>query len=190
MKRILISFSMIAVVAAVGVGATRAFFSDSVASTGNTFTAGTLSLSVDGTHSAGTGKFVLGNIKPGDDTTTNSTSSSTSYSIVNTGSINGFLNLVGDSVAVTPGSGPAHVSNGHSLGDLLTVTVKAGASTLYTGTLTGLASAAPLNVPLAAGASTTVKVDYSWVSSAFDNGAQGDSALVGLGFNLSQNTLP
>lgn len=47
MKKILLSLSMIAVVAVVGVGATGAFFSDSETSTGNTFTAGAIDLGVD-----------------------------------------------------------------------------------------------------------------------------------------------
>ena len=47
MKKILLSLSMIAAVAVVGVGATGAFFSDSETSTGNTFTAGAIDLTVD-----------------------------------------------------------------------------------------------------------------------------------------------
>lgn len=47
MKKILISVSVIAVVAAVAIGATTAFFSDTETSTGNTFTAGAIDLKVD-----------------------------------------------------------------------------------------------------------------------------------------------
>jgi len=46
-KKILISLAMIAAVAAVVVGATTAYFSDVETSTGNTFTAGTIDLTVD-----------------------------------------------------------------------------------------------------------------------------------------------
>lgn len=46
-KRILISGSIIAVVAAVVIGATGAFFSDDEVSTGNTFTAGAIDLKID-----------------------------------------------------------------------------------------------------------------------------------------------
>ena len=49
MKKILLSLSMIAVVAVVGVGATGAFFSDTETSTNNTFTAGAIDLKVDST---------------------------------------------------------------------------------------------------------------------------------------------
>lgn len=48
MLRIVKSLLTIMVVAIVAVGATGAYFSDQVTSTGNTFTAGTLELNVDG----------------------------------------------------------------------------------------------------------------------------------------------
>jgi len=47
MKKILLSVSVIAVVAAVVLGVTTAFFSDTETSTGNTFTAGSLDLKID-----------------------------------------------------------------------------------------------------------------------------------------------
>lgn len=49
MKKILISISVIAAVAAVVFGVTTAFFSDTETSTGNTFTAGSIDLKVDNT---------------------------------------------------------------------------------------------------------------------------------------------
>lgn len=47
MKKVLVSLSVIALVAIVAVGATRAYFSDTASITGNTITAGTLDLKVD-----------------------------------------------------------------------------------------------------------------------------------------------
>ncbi len=47
MKRILVSMLTIAIVAVVGFGVTRAFFSDTETSTGNTITAGSIDISVD-----------------------------------------------------------------------------------------------------------------------------------------------
>jgi len=44
MKKILISLAIIGVVAAIGIGATVAYFTDTETSTGNTFTAGTMNL--------------------------------------------------------------------------------------------------------------------------------------------------
>lgn len=49
MKKILLSLAIIAVVAAIGIGATVAYFSDTEASIGNTITAGKLELMVDST---------------------------------------------------------------------------------------------------------------------------------------------
>lgn len=49
MKRILLSVAVIGAVAAIVVGATTAYFSDTETSQGNTFTAGTLDLKVDNT---------------------------------------------------------------------------------------------------------------------------------------------
>lgn len=48
MKKVLISLAAIGIVAAIAVGATVAYFSDTETSTGNTFTAGTIDISVDG----------------------------------------------------------------------------------------------------------------------------------------------
>lgn len=47
MKRILISLSIIGLVSAVAFGATRAYFSDTETSSGNTFTAGAIDLKID-----------------------------------------------------------------------------------------------------------------------------------------------
>lgn len=48
-KKIIVSLSIVAAVAAITVGATTAFFSDTETSTGNTFTAGSIDLKVDNT---------------------------------------------------------------------------------------------------------------------------------------------
>jgi len=48
-KKILISLSVIGLVAAIVVGGTIAYFSDTETSTGNTFTAGAIDLKVDNT---------------------------------------------------------------------------------------------------------------------------------------------
>lgn len=49
-KKIIVSLSIVAAVAAVAVGATTAFFSDTETSTDNTFTAGAIDLTVDSTQ--------------------------------------------------------------------------------------------------------------------------------------------
>lgn len=84
MKKIIVSLSIIAVVAAIAIGATTAYFSDTETSTGNTFTAGALDLQVDytGYYNTPVGSnpivhwtlkdldaekfFNFGDVKPGD----------------------------------------------------------------------------------------------------------------------------
>jgi len=95
-KKILISLSVIAVVAAIAVGGTIAYFNDTETSTGNTFTAGTLNLKV-GDNDPTDWNFQVGGIKPGD-------SGSKEVVLQNTGSIDGYLhitfaNLVDDDVS-------------------------------------------------------------------------------------------
>jgi predicted ribosomally synthesized peptide with SipW-like signal peptide len=64
MKKILgLLIALIAVIAMVGVG-TWSFFNDVVTSTGNTISAGTLTLTVDG--ATGTGHFAITKVKPSD----------------------------------------------------------------------------------------------------------------------------
>jgi len=63
MKKILISVSVIAAAAAVVIGATTAYFSDTETSTGNTFTAGVIDISVDG-ENPWTKTYTLADMKP------------------------------------------------------------------------------------------------------------------------------
>ena len=77
-KKILMSFGVIAIVAAIAIGGTVAYFSDTETSTGNTFTAGSIDLKIDLTRDgtrifdlkdlvAGTDKFFnYVDVKPGD----------------------------------------------------------------------------------------------------------------------------
>jgi len=65
MKKIIISLSIMAMVAGVVIGATSAYFSDTETSTGNTFTAGTIDIKVDDTN-PWTGTYSIPDIKPGE----------------------------------------------------------------------------------------------------------------------------
>lgn len=66
MKKILISLSIITAVAAVVIGATTAYFSDTETATGNTFTAGTIDISVaaNGTPWSENYHYALDDMKP------------------------------------------------------------------------------------------------------------------------------
>ena len=65
-KKIIISLSVIGAVAAIAVGGTIAYFSDTETSSGNTFTAGTLNLTVNTNDGTNTVVFNVSDVKPGD----------------------------------------------------------------------------------------------------------------------------
>jgi len=65
MKKILLSLAMIAMVSTVAVGATRAYFSASESNIDNTFSTGTLDISLAEFMSW---EFPFTNMKPGDET--------------------------------------------------------------------------------------------------------------------------
>ncbi len=69
MKKILISLSIIGAVAAIAVGGTIAYFSDTKTSTGNTFTAGTLIFNIIDPGEGGHRVFNVTGMKPGDTVT-------------------------------------------------------------------------------------------------------------------------
>jgi len=82
-KRIILSLAMIVLTIAGVTSATMAYFSDTATSTGNTFTAGTLGLTLDET---GTIPINLTNMQPGD-------IESGSMTVENTGSLPGWLGI-------------------------------------------------------------------------------------------------
>ena len=65
-KKILISLSIIGIVAAIAVGGTVAYFSDVEVSKGNTFSAGTLDLEVNDKNPWTSTVFSISDVKPGD----------------------------------------------------------------------------------------------------------------------------
>ena len=85
MLRIMKSLMVIVAVAAIAVGATGAWFSDEETSNGNSFTAGTLDLNVDGGNT-NVVKFNVSNMRPGSQPTG-------SWILANVGSIGGYLDL-------------------------------------------------------------------------------------------------
>ena len=95
-KKILISLSIIGVVAAIAIGGTIAYYNDTETSNGNTFTAGTLNLQVDNDDPI-TRFYSAEDIKPGYE-------DKDVWELKNTGSLDGYLhitfsNLVDDDVS-------------------------------------------------------------------------------------------
>ena len=128
MKKILISLMSIAlVIGLVGVG-TMAYFSDTETSTGNTFTAGTLDLTVDGANDPLLVKFTLTDLAPG-------SSGTITYVLANVGSIDGYVDIQGVTVVNTEGINPesetGDTNEPGELGANLLVTVALGTHTVY-----------------------------------------------------------
>ncbi|MFA5154112.1 MAG: TasA family protein [Clostridia bacterium] len=78
MKKIILSLAIVGVVGTVAIGGTIAYFSDTETSTGNTFTAGTVDISVDSEDPwESTGQYSFGNLEPSDSEDINVTLSNT-----------------------------------------------------------------------------------------------------------------
>lgn len=166
MKRsIFLSLLMIGAIAALVTAATSASFSDTVTSEGNTFSAGTLFLSVDancglapdalprtsgGTSCSRGVSFSASNIKPGDAATTKA------IVVRNDGSLGGTLTTV------------------------QTVTYSDGTNC---GGSNWTISSVPVSASLAAGSSTTYNASVQLKSTA-GNGCQGQSATVDISFSI------
>lgn len=204
MKKIFISLAIIAAVSAIGWGATTAYFSNTETSTGNTFTAGTLDLNLDGVNT-NVVKFTETNLKPGD--------SGTNYwTINNVGSLAGFvdvesIDVVDDDVSCTEPEGVAEADitcggTGAGTGELganmdITLFVDVdhngvvdigdGDSVIYSGKLASIAASYDQDISLAAGATTYVSLNWS-IGTGVGNNIQSDSSTANLTFELGQTT--
>ena len=196
MLRIVKSFLTIAVVAAIAVGATGALFSDSETSVGNSFTAGTLDLIVDGGNT-NVVKFNLTNLRPGNQP-------GGSYTLANVGSISGYLDVTNISVTTSENgildmesdAGDTTADEGE-LDDVLNLrlyvdrdgngSISTGDYVFYNDKVANLPASFDINEPLAAGGSTKIKALFDWWNTSIDNQAQGDGFVLDMTFDLSQN---
>ena len=181
MKKILISLMAIAlVIGLVGAG-TVAWFSDTETSTGNTFTAGTLDLKVDGANDPLPVKFTLTDLAPG-------SSGTITYVLANVGSIDGYVDIEGVTVVNAPGATPESepTPDQSELGANLLVTVTLGTQTVYgPAALNGFAGNWDVSESLTAG--STINCVISWsIPDTVGNEIQGDIATVGMTFELAQ----
>jgi len=202
MKKILISLMAIAlVVGLVGAG-TVAYFSDTETSTGNTFTAGTLDLNLDGGN-ANVVKFTVADVKPGD-------SGGGTWTVANVGSILGYLDLesisFSETIGVTtdaeladePTSADTTQLGNYLLAHLYIDADNSGTFTTGDTDIFGTAAAPAaintiaanyeLNLALAASNGTNyIRLDWN-VPSATDNRIQGDTVTLNITFELAQTT--
>jgi len=182
MKKILLSLATIGVVGAIAVSATGAWFSDTETSTGNTFTAGTLDLAVNG-QNTGIIPVVVGNIAPG-------WSKDITYTVKNTGSISGKLSLKSGSVVNTEGLNPeseGDIVEPGELGANIQVEATVGGTSLgVVGTLNDLDSAEDvLLTSLNAGEEKTIVLRL-FVDEEVGNDIQGDTVTADFTLSLDQ----
>ncbi|MBI5122896.1 hypothetical protein HZA75_03490 [Candidatus Roizmanbacteria bacterium] len=195
MKKILFSLFVIFIFIGLISGVTSAYFSDTVTSTGNTFTTGTLDLNLDG-NNTNVVKFAVTDIKPGD-------SETRTWEVNNVGNMNGYLDLHNLIQTHDPGISTEQeltVENPDigTLGNLLNIDLfvdannngvfDSGDTAVYSGAMDGLSTDYDLNLPLNANTSSYLTMTISWPSSANDNAGQGDIAQLDMLFELGQTT--
>lgn len=194
-KRILASAVVIAVMLlAVGWG-TYAYLSDTETSSGNTFTAGTLDLKLDG-GDVNVVKFTVSNMVPGNQP-------KGTFVLSNAGSITGYLDLEKINVTdyengrIEPEIEAGDVSDG--VGELSSVVnlrlfvdygkdgwISTGDNVFFDGKVNTLPSSFDLNEAIPAGGSLHIVAIFDWWSTANDNLVQSDSFVLDIGFELGQ----
>lgn len=190
------------------VGGTFAYFSNTETSTGNTFTAGTLNLTVNGNDGANTVVFTVTNANPGE-------SGAGTWALVNTGNLDGYIDLENISVTnaenydantdeaeAADDSDTSDATGGGELGANLDVVlfiddgsgggtanngIQDGTeATIYSGKLDSIAASYDQNLPLAGPGGTTY-ISMTWsVDSSVDNIIMGDSATLDIDVELGQ----
>ena len=199
MKKIILSIFTILSVSAIAFGATEAYYSDTETSTGNTFTAGTLDLNLDGANT-NVVKFNKTNLVPGNQPTG-------TFTLKNVGSVNGFVDLesvsvvsdengcndpeteAGDITCGNPGAGEGELAK--ELNFTLFVDYNGdgwfstGDKYVFNGLLSDFASV-NLNEPLNAGNELKLTGIVNYFANANDNIAQGDSVEFDMTFELGQ----
>jgi len=191
-KKIIISLSVIGAIAAIAVGGTIAYFSDTETSTGNTFTSGTLDLSVN-TENPVVSEVTLSNVKPTDSFTY-------TYNLKNEGSVDaGHLYVDVASLVDTEGlnqepetgvlTDPGELSSNVDV----TIYQSDGTTVIWTGTLASLNTLAAPGVGLieggaglGAGLTKTIQVKYS-IAPTVGNDIMGDISVFDVVYQLTQD---
>ena len=201
MKKILVSLMTIALVGIIIVGGVYAYFSDTETSTGNTWSAESLDLNLDGGN-VNVVKFTVDDVKPGD-------GGNGTWTVANVGSMVGYLDL--ESISVSEAIGTStdpeladEVPSGTDttqLGNYLLVHLfvdtnnngswDAGETHVF-GTdaapaaINTIAASYDLNLSLAASGGTNY-ITLTWsVATSTDNRIQGDSVTLDITFELQQ----
>jgi predicted ribosomally synthesized peptide with SipW-like signal peptide len=201
MKKILLSLLTVGLVSAAVFGATQAAFSDTEEVLGNTFTAGTLDLEVDGENPLASAKFSVSNMRP--DNQPKGT-----FHLNNIGSVNGLVDLrnivvtgyenvchepeleAGDSDCGNPGQDKGELENVVNLRLFVDEDcngwIGTGDNVFYNDKVSNLLSSYDLGEELTAGSDMCVTAIFDWWNTADDNLAQSDSMELDIDFVLEQ----
>ena len=198
MKRIILSLIVLALAGTVAIGATRAYFSDTETSTGNTFSAGTLDLKTGGGDSNIT-MFTVTNTYPG-------ASGSATVALKNDGNINGFVDLQPITLLdeengcnepeIAEESGCTGNTNGELSANMNVEMfidsngngIKDAGENVYTGLLSGI-STAGYDSSIALDSTVIKNFIVNWsITTTATNNIQSDKKTLGLTFELGQTT--
>jgi len=202
MKKIIASLAMITLVGTLAVGATRAYFSDTETSAGNTLSAGTLDLNVDDGNT-NVVKFTVDKMRPGNQP-------KRKYTLANVGTINGYLDLeniavtsyenvcidpemdAGDTTCGDPGMGKGELQDVVNLRLFVDYgcdgSISAGDNKFYDGLVNALPGNFELNEPINTGNKVCIGAIFDWWPTANDDLAQSDSMVFDMTFELAQTT--
>ncbi|RJQ41302.1 MAG: hypothetical protein C4555_00190 [Dehalococcoidia bacterium] len=211
MKRIIgLTLALLLMIGIIGAG-TLAAYRNTEPSPNNAFAAGTLNLIVNGVDDGvGIAEFTVTNANPGQ-------TGAGTWTLVNAGDLAGYIdtenitvtnaenyNAATDQAEAVDDADTSDLTGGGELAANMDVVLfvddgagtpananngvlDAGEVTIYSGKLSGIASAYDQNLALAAGATTYISMTWS-VALAVDNTIMGDSATLDLIFELAQTT--
>jgi predicted ribosomally synthesized peptide with SipW-like signal peptide len=201
-KRVILSLSIIVAVAAVVVGATGAWFSDTETTVGNTFTSATLDLTVDGGN-VNVVAFNNYSVKPG-------SQPKHKFTLNNTGGLAGYLDIenivvssdehicldpetdAGDATCGNPGLGKGELADVINLRLYIDYgcdgSYSSGDVYFYNGLASGVAGNYELDEPLAAGGQVCIVALLDWWSTPDDSKAMTDTMNLDMEFELAQTT--
>lgn len=202
MRKIITSSALLVLVMGSVAGLTAAYFSDNETSNGNTYSAGTLDLNVDGGNT-NVVKFTVANMKPGDQP-------KGTFTLKNVGTVNGYLDLenvavtstengcvepeteAGDTTCGNPGPNEGELQDVVNLRLFLDNNcdgwIGTGETVFFNGKTGTVPGNVELNQALNSGATQCVTAIHDWWSTADDNKAQNDSMTLDMTFELGQTT--
>lgn len=185
-KKLAIGVLVIAVAALALGGSVYAFFSDTEKSSGNSFTAGTLNLTLNGVDHYAVAGFAVANAYPGEVKTAN-------YTVANVGTIDGTLTIAPNILTDVQGTDPNLATSHAQLSQIITVTIGVdtngngvfdGTEAKYTHLLNGFSYS--YGALAHGGAPVTLMVQYTIPGPTTGNNIEGASCSFDMVFTLNQ----